>query len=614
MKKLLPYFKPYRVQSILGPLFKLLEATFELLVPVIVSLIIDRGLGERAADLTYPDADKGYIVRMCLVLGAFGAIGLLCAVTAQYFAAKAATGVSSEVRRALFSKLQSLSYSDLDRLGTSKMLTRMTGDVNQLQSGINMALRLFLRSPFIVFGAMIMAFTIDVPSAGIFAGVIVLLAIAVFTVMLVCMPLYKRSQAKLDKVTLSARENLTGARVLRAFCKEEDERRLFSERNGELTQSQKFVGRISALMNPLTYVILNAAVIALLYAGAIRVNAGNLSQGNVIALYNLMTQILVELIKLANLIVTVSKAAACGSRIESVLQMESSLELFDDSSEKDGGRVETIAKTSTTATSAESGKTPGETAEGARPFVEFDHVSMRYKGGGENALTDIDFSIKRGETVGVIGGTGSGKTTLVNLVPHFYDVTEGSVKVAGKDVRRYDPEKLRGRIGVVPQRAVLFKGTIRDNLRWGNPAATDEELLEAARIAQAEQVIKDKGGLDAAVEQGGRNFSGGQRQRLTIARALVRRPEILILDDSASALDYATDAALRHALASLDYAPAVFVVSQRTSAMRGADKIVVLDEGRAVGIGTHEQLLETCPVYREIYESQYQSEDGEAAV
>lgn len=614
MKKLLPYFKPYRVQSILGPLFKLLEATFELLVPVIVSLIIDRGLGERAADLTYPDADKGYIVRMCLVLGAFGAIGLLCAVTAQYFAAKAATGVSSEVRRALFSKLQSLSYSDLDRLGTSTMLTRMTGDVNQLQSGINMALRLFLRSPFIVFGAMIMAFTIDVPSAGIFAGVIVLLAIAVFTVMLVCMPLYKRSQAKLDKVTLSARENLTGARVLRAFCKEEDERRLFSERNGELTQSQKFVGRISALMNPLTYVILNAAVIALLYAGAIRVNAGNLSQGNVIALYNLMTQILVELIKLANLIVTVSKAAACGSRIESVLQMESSLELFDDSSEKDGGRVETIAKISTTATSAESGKTPGETAEGARPFVEFDHVSMRYKGGGENALTDIDFSIKRGETVGVIGGTGSGKTTLVNLVPHFYDVTEGSVKVAGKDVRRYDPKELRGRIGVVPQRALLFKGTIRDNLRWGNPAATDEELLEAARIAQAEQVIKDKGGLDAAVEQGGRNFSGGQRQRLTIARALVRRPEILILDDSASALDYATDAALRHALASLDYAPAVFVVSQRTSAMRGADKIVVLDEGRAVGIGTHEQLLETCPVYREIYESQYQSEDGEAAV
>lgn len=614
MKKLLPYFKPYRVQSILGPLFKLLEATFELLVPVIVSLIIDRGLGERAADLTYPDADKGYIVRMCLVLGAFGAIGLLCAVTAQYFAAKAATGVSSEVRRALFSKLQSLSYSDLDRLGTSTMLTRMTGDVNQLQSGINMALRLFLRSPFIVFGAMIMAFTIDVPSAGIFAGVIVLLAIAVFTVMLVCMPLYKRSQAKLDKVTLSARENLTGARVLRAFCKEEDERRLFSERNGELTQSQKFVGRISALMNPLTYVILNAAVIALLYAGAIRVNAGNLSQGNVIALYNLMTQILVELIKLANLIVTVSKAAACGSWIESVLQMESSLELFDDSSEKDGGRVETIAKTSTTATSAESGKTPGETAEEARSFVEFDHVSMRYKGGGENALTDIDFSMKRGETVGVIGGTGSGKTTLVNLVPHFYDVTEGSVKVAGKDVRRYDPEKLRGRIGVVPQRALLFKGTIRDNLRWGNPAATDEELLEAARIAQAEQVIKDKGGLDAAVEQGGRNFSGGQRQRLTIARALVRRPEILILDDSASALDYATDAALRHALASLDYAPAVFVVSQRTSAMRGADKIVVLDEGRAVGIGTHEQLLETCPVYREIFESQYQSEDGEAAV
>ena len=597
MKKLLPFFKPYKVQSVLGPLFKLLEATFELLVPVIVSLIVDRGLGERAADFTYPDANRGYIVRMSLVLVAFGVVGLVCAVTAQYFAAKAAAGVSAEVRGALFSKLQSLSYSDLDGLGTATMLTRMTGDVNQLQSGINMALRLFLRSPFIVFGAMIVAFTIDVPSAGVFAGAIALLSVAVFAVMLVCMPLYKRSQEKLDAVTLSARENLAGARVLRAFCKEEDERRLFSERNGALTTSQKFVGRLGALTNPLTYVILNLAVILLLRVGALRVDSDRLTQGNVIALYNLMTQILVELIKLANLIVTVSRAAACGSRIESVLSMNSSLELFPEG-EKEEGRVETNAVETT--------------ASEEPPLVRFDGVSMRYKGGGANALTDISFTVKRGETVGVIGGTGSGKTTLVNLVPHFYDVTEGSVRVDGKDVRTYDPETLRARIGVVPQRAVLFKGSIRENLRWGKGDATDEELMTAARVAQAEQVILGKGGLDAEVEQGGRNFSGGQRQRLTIARALVRKPEILILDDSASALDYATDAALRHALASLPDAPAVFVVSQRTSAVRGADKIVVLDEGRAVGIGTHEQLLQTCPVYKEIYDSQYK-DDGEGA-
>ena len=597
MKKLLPFFKPYKVQSVLGPLFKLLEATFELLVPVIGSLILDRGLGERAADFTYPDANRGYIVRMSLVLVAFGVVGLVCAVTAQYFAAKAAAGVSAEVRGALFSKLQSLSYSDLDGLGTATMLTRMTGDVNQLQSGINMALRLFLRSPFIVFGAMIVAFTIDVPSAGVFAGAIALLSVAVFAVMLVCMPLYKRSQEKLDAVTLSARENLAGARVLRAFCKEEDERRLFSERNGALTASQKFVGRLGALTNPLTYVILNLAVILLLRVGALRVDSDRLTQGNVIALYNLMTQILVELIKLANLIVTVSRAAACGSRIESVLSMNSSLELFPEGG-KEGGRVETNAVETT--------------ASEEPPLVRFDGVSMRYKGGGANALTDISFTVKRGETVGVIGGTGSGKTTLVNLVPHFYDVTEGSVRVDGKDVRTYDPETLRARIGVVPQRAVLFKGSIRENLRWGKGDATDEELMAAARVAQAEQVILGKGGLGAGVEQGGRNFSGGQRQRLTIARALVRKPEILILDDSASALDYATDAALRHALASLPDAPAVFVVSQRTSAVRGADKIVVLDEGRAVGIGTHEQLLQTCPVYKEIYDSQYK-DDGEGA-
>ena len=598
MKKILPYFKPYKVQSLLGPLFKLLEATFELVVPFIVALIIDKGLGARV-DGGYPYADKSYIAIMCAVLGGFGLVGLVCAVTAQYFAAKAATGVSTQLRKALFAKLQSLSYSDMDTLGTSAMLTRMTNDVNQLQSGINMVLRLFLRSPFIVFGAMIMAFFIDRHSALVFVGTIPVLSAVVFAVMLVCMPLYKKSQGKLDKVLLSTRENLTGARVLRAFCKEDDEKRLFAERNGELTKSQKFVGGISALMNPLTYALINGAIIVLIYVGALRVDYGNLSQGSVLALYNLMTQILVELIKLANLIITVTKAAACGSRIEGVLDMESSLKLLPAGEENTsaGGKGE--------------GSIVSESGETLQAFVEFDRVSMRYKGGGENSLTDIDFRLKRGETVGVIGGTGSGKTTLVNLVPHFYDVTEGSVRVAGKDVRAYDPKVLRDKIGVVPQKAVLFKGTIRENLQWGKADATDEELMAAARAAQADKVIEDKGGLDAPVEQGGRNFSGGQKQRLTIARALVRRPEILILDDSASALDYATDAALRRALKELDYAPTVFVVSQRTSAMNGADKIVVLDEGRAAGIGTHEELLKDCPVYREIYESQHKKEGGE---
>lgn len=598
MKKILPYFKPYKAESLLGPLFKLLEATFELVVPFIVALIIDKGLGARV-DGGYPYADKSYIAIMCAVLGGFGLVGLVCAVTAQYFAAKAATGVSTQLRKALFAKLQSLSYSDMDTLGTSAMLTRMTNDVNQLQSGINMVLRLFLRSPFIVFGAMIMAFFIDRHSALVFVGTIPVLSAVVFAVMLVCMPLYKKSQGKLDKVLLSTRENLTGARVLRAFCKEDDEKRLFAERNGELTKSQKFVGGISALMNPLTYALINGAIIVLIYVGALRVDYGNLSQGSVLALYNLMTQILVELIKLANLIITVTKAAACGSRIEGVLDMESSLKLLPAGEENTsaGGKGE--------------GSIVSESGETLQAFVEFDRVSMRYKGGGENSLTDIDFRLKRGETVGVIGGTGSGKTTLVNLVPHFYDVTEGSVRVAGKDVRAYDPKVLRDKIGVVPQKAVLFKGTIRENLQWGKADATDEELMAAARAAQADKVIEDKGGLDAPVEQGGRNFSGGQKQRLTIARALVRRPEILILDDSASALDYATDAALRRALKELDYAPTVFVVSQRTSAMNGADKIVVLDEGKAAGIGTHEELLKDCPVYREIYESQHKKEGGE---
>ena len=603
MKKILPYFKPYKVQSILGPLFKLLEASFELIVPLIVSLIVDKGLGAYV-DGGYPNADRSYIVSMCLVLCAFGLVGLACSVTAQYFAAKAAAGVSAQVRKALFGKLQSLSYSDMDKLGTSAMLTRMTNDVNQLQAGINMVLRLFFFFFFIVFGAMIMAFFIDPTSALVFAGAIPVLAAVVFAIMLVCMPLYKKSQAKLDKVLLSTRENLTGARVLRAFCKEEDEKQLFSRRNGALTKSQKFVGGISALMNPLTYALINVAIVVLIYVGAIRVNSGHISQGNVLALYNLMSQILVELIKLANLIITVTKSAACGSRIEGVLVMESSLQLFPSSdfeSEKQAERSGAHASDSTDSVNS------ADFTDSAA-FIEFDHVSMRYQGGGENALTDIDFFLKRGETVGVIGGTGSGKTTLVNLVPHFYDVTEGSVKVAGKDVRAYDPKALRDKIGVVPQKALLFKGTIRENLLWGKADATDEELMLAAKAAQADKVIEDKGGLDAPVEQGGRNFSGGQKQRLTIARALVRRPEILILDDSASALDYATDAALRKALKNLDYSPTVFVVSQRTSAMNGADKIIVLDDGKTAGIGTQEELLENCSVYREIYRSQHKEE------
>jgi ABC-type multidrug transport system fused ATPase/permease subunit len=599
MKKILPYFKPYKTQSLLGPFFKLLEATFELIVPLIVSLIVDKGLGtavESGGGWIYPDANKGYIVRMCLVLGAFGLVGLACAVTAQYFAAKAATGVSSDLRRALFQKLQSLSYSDIDHLGTSTMLTRMTGDINQVQSGINMVLRLFLRSPFIVFGAMIVAFTIDVKSALVFVVAIPVLSIAVFAIMLVCMPLYKKSQAKLDKVTLSTRENLTGARVLRAFCKEDDEKELFATRNAELSKSQRFVGGISALMNPLTYVLINVAVIALIYVGAIRVDNGNLTQGNVLALYNLMSQILVELIKLANLIITVTKAVACASRVGSVLDMESSLKTLnaDMGTSNDENAPKNITENA---------------PENEDDFIVFDDVSMRYSEGGENALSHIRLRLKRGETVGIIGGTGSGKTTLVNLIPHFYDVTEGSVKVGGKDVRAYPTDELRAKIGVVPQKALLFKGTIRENLLWGKSDATDEELMEAARIAQADKIIEDKGGLDAPVEQGGKNFSGGQKQRLTIARALVRKPEILILDDSSSALDYATDAALRHSLKTLDYSPAVFVVSQRTSAMNGADKIVVLDEGKEVGLGTHDELLATCPVYREIYESQYKTED-----
>lgn len=575
MKKIFTYFKPYKRQTLLGPLFKLLEAAFELLVPFVVAAIVDVGLGVRSGG-GYPDANTGYIVRMCLLLAAFGLVGFGFSVAAQYFSARAATGVCAGVRKDLFKKLQSLSYKDIDRIGEATMLTRMSGDVDKMQTGINLFLRLFLRSPFIVFGALVCALVIDAKAAIVFAAAIVVLAIVVYAVMLICMPLYKKTQSKLDDVLLSTRENLSGARVIRAFCREDGERKLFDKRNGELNKSAKFVGGIAAITNPLTYALINVGIILLLYVGAIRVEGGVLSQGEVIALYNLMGQILIELIKLANLIVTVARAAASASRVESVLKMQSSLQIVPDGERK---------------------------AE--EDFVVFDKVFARYNEGGDDALENISFTAKRGETVGVIGGTGSGKTTLVNLLPHFYDVSGGQVRVDGRDVREAGMQNyLREKIAVVPQKAQLFKGTIKENLRWGKANATEEELLAAARIAQAEDVILGKGGLDAEIEQGGKNLSGGQKQRLTIARAIVRDPDILILDDSSSALDYATDAALRAQIKTLR--ATTFIVSQRASAVKDADKIVVLDDGKAVGVGTHEELMQSCEVYKEIYFSQYQ--------
>lgn len=575
MKKIFTYFKPYKRQTLLGPLFKLLEAAFELLVPFVVAAIVDVGLGVQSGG-GYPDANTGYIVRMCLLLAAFGLVGFGFSVAAQYFSARAATGVCAGVRKDLFKKLQSLSYKDIDKIGEATMLTRMSGDVDKMQTGINLFLRLFLRSPFIVFGALVCALVIDAKAAAVFAVAIVVLAIVVYAVMLICMPLYKKTQSKLDDVLLSTRENLSGARVIRAFCQEDGERKLFDKRNGELNKSAKFVGGIAAITNPLTYALINVGIILLLYVGAIRVEGGVLSQGEVIALYNLMGQILIELIKLANLIVTVARAAASASRVESVLKMQSSLQIIPDGERK---------------------------AE--EDFVVFDKVFARYNEGGDDALENISFTAKRGETVGVIGGTGSGKTTLVNLLPHFYDVSGGQVRVDGRDVREAGMQNyLREKIAVVPQKAQLFKGTIKENLRWGKANATEEELLAAARIAQAEDVIMGKGGLDAEIEQGGKNLSGGQKQRLTIARAVVRDPDILILDDSSSALDYATDAALRAQIKTLH--TTTFIVSQRASAVKDADKIVVLDDGKAVGVGTHEELMQSCEVYKEIYFSQYQ--------
>lgn len=574
MKKLLVYLKGYEKETVLAPLFKMLEALFELFVPLVMAAVIDVGIGGH---------DRGYVIRMCLVLIALGVIGLACSITAQYFAAKAATGFSTVLRRELFAHIQSLSYTEMDNLGTSTLITRMTSDINQVQSGVNLVLRLFLRSPFIVFGAMIMAFTVDVKAAMIFVVAIPMLSVVVFGIMIWTMPLYRRVQGALDKVLGMTRENLTGVRVIRAFCLEEQEQTHFREKNERLTDMQKFVGKISGLMNPLTYIIVNGAVVVLLHTGAIRVDQGIITTGAVVALVNYMNQILVELVKLANLIINITKSVACGNRIQSVLEIPSSM------------------------------KNGSDTNLARADEVVFNHVGLTYAQAGTESLTDIDFSAKAGQTIGIIGGTGSGKSSLVNLIPRFYDATAGAVKINGKNVKYFDLETLRKMVGIVPQKAVLFKGTIEDNLRWGKKDATEEELWEALETAQAAEFVRERAdGLQAKVDQGGKNLSGGQRQRLTIARALVGHPGILILDDSASALDFATDAALRKALREMKGNPIVFIVSQRTSSIRHADQIIVLDDGMVAGIGTHQELLENCPVYQEIHYSQFDRKEERA--
>ena len=572
MKKLTVFLKGYRCKSVLGPLFKLFEASLELIVPLVIAALIDNGIHAVGG------ADKPYIVKCCIMLAVLGAVGLIFSVTAQYFAAAASCGFTSGLRSALFTHIQSLSYSELDKIGTSTLITRMTSDTNQVQTGLNLTLRLLLRSPFVVFGAMIMAFTVDAPSAVNFVVVIPLLSIVVFGIMLISMPLYKKTQARLDSLVSKTRDGIEGARVIRAFAKENDEIRDFEERNDALTDMQKFVGKISALMNPLTFVLINAAVIALIYTGALRVDNGDLTQGQVVALYNYMSQILVELVKLANLIISITKALASANRISSVLDTECSMTY---------GKEELV--------SVGSG-------------IEFSGVSLAYGGAQDSSLEDISFHAERGQTIGIIGATGSGKSSLINLIARFYDATQGSVTIDGKPISAYTKESLGKRIGVVPQRALLFSGTIGENLRWAKPDATDEEIYEAARVAQCESVILDKGGLDAEIEQGGRNLSGGQRQRLTIARALVGKPEVLILDDSASALDYATDAALRTAIANETKGTTVFIVSQRASSVMNADQILVLDDGRIVNKGTHSELLQSSDIYREIYETQFTKE------
>ena len=573
------YLKDYKKESILAPLLKLLEAFFELMVPLVMANIIDYGISNR---------NMGYIGKMGLVLLLLGVVGLASSITAQFFAAKAAVGFSTKLRQALFDHIEDLSFTDIDKAGTSTMITRMTSDVNQVQSGINMTLRLFLRSPIIVFGAMIMAFTIDVKCALIFVVAIPLLSIVVFGIILSTIPMYKKVQSRLDQVLGITRENLTGVRVIRAFHQEAKEEERFRENNEALSAMQIFVGKISACMNPVTYVIVNGAIIALIYTGAVQVNIGNLSQGEVVAIINYMNQILVELVKLANLIVTMTKALACAERVASVFDIGADAVYVGVQDQKLADKVDKSA-----------------------PFLDFKHVSLTYQGAGAPTLQDMNFTVNRGDTVGIIGGTGSGKTSLVNLIPGFYPATEGEILLEGRDIRTMSDEELRGRIGVVPQKAVLFKGTIRSNLQWGKPDATEEEMWKALELAQASEVVDGKPGkLDATVAQNGKNFSGGQRQRLTIARALVREPEILILDDSASALDYATDAKLRAALRTLEDKTTTFIVSQRASTIRHADKIIVLDDGEIAGVGTHDELLKDCTVYQEIYYSQYPEQRG----
>ena len=571
MKKLAFYLREYRKESVLGPLFKLLEAFFDLLVPLVVAYIIDYGIGEKRTDR---------IGWMCALLVGLALVGLACSITAQFFAAKASVGCATRLRHALFAHIQRFAYQDLDRVGGSTLITRLTSDINQIQNGLNLALRLLLRSPFVVFGSMVMAFTIDVPSALIFAVAIPVLCIVVFGIMLLSIPLYRKVQAGLDRILNTTRENLTGVRVIRAFCKEESEKEEFGRQNETLTAMQKFVGRLSALMNPVTYVIINAATIWLIWQGAVQVDSGALTQGSVVALYNYMAQILVELVKMASLIISITKAVACAQRVEKVLDTEPSME----------------------APSGSSSAVPNNAA----PMVSFHDVSMTYPGAGAPSLSHVSFSAWPGETIGITGGTGSGKSTLVNLIPRFYDATDGQVEILGQNVKDLPLSHLRDTIGVVPQKAVLFAGSIRENMQWGKKDAGDEDIYKALDIAQAREIVEKKeGGLDFEVEQGGRNLSGGQRQRLTIARALLRDPSILILDDSASALDFATDAALREALRTLRGSSTVFLVSQRTMSLRSADRILVLDDGELVGSGTHEELLKTCRVYQEIHYSQF---------
>lgn len=578
MRKLLVYLKNYKKETVLAPLFKLLEASFELFVPLVMASIIDNGIGKN---------DKNHIIYMGLILVGLGIVGLVCSLTAQYFSAKAAVGFSTELKHSLFKHIQGLSFAEVDKLGTSTLITRLTSDVNQLQNGVNMVLRLFLRSPFIVFGAIIMAFTVDSKAAIVFAIIIPLLSIVVFTIMGVTIPMFKKVQAGLDSILLKTRENLTGARVIRAFCKEDEETESFKESNQFLTNIQKKTARISGLMNPLTYIIVNGGIAALLYVGAIRVDTGVISQGELVALINYMSQILVELVKLASLIILVTKAIASGNRVQAIFEYENSLvevpETIKDEKYNEYKDYELV----------------------------FDNVSLKYSSNGEEALSNISFSARKGDTIGIIGGTGAGKSSLVNMIPRFYDASSGEIYVSGINVKNYRKDELRKKIGIVLQKSVLFKGTIRENILWGNPDATEDDINEAIRIAQAKDVVEKKDGkLDEIIEQGGTNLSGGQKQRLAIARAMVRKPEILILDDSASALDFATDAALRKEIKNVEFIPTVLIVSQRAASIMHADKIIVLDDGEVVGMGTHDELLHSCEVYKEIYSSQFKVKEA----